>query len=228
MSADESVVVLDCRADPDADPLGPGDRARRGGAREAVGPRPGKAIDPLLGATDRAVVIGTDADLAAVALRLLRRDRLAAVTLAYLPTDVSHVARLWKLSGDPEARLDVAFQAPAQQSPLIRDDVGGVLLGLGEISPVDATVYVDAALVLRGRAAAVQVVPDPAQGVAVTVRHRRLLGLGHRSTTTLGRAVQFGLRPGARIVRDGEAYPRAIDRWTFYRHTEPMRVARPT
>ena len=228
MSADESVVVLDCRADPEPELPGPDDRADRRGAREFVGPRPGKAIDALLSTADRAVVVGTDADLAAVALRLLRRDRLAAVTLGLVPIGPSEVARLWVLPADPIARLDVAFDAPAQPSTLVRDDVGGVLLGLGEISPVDATVYVDAALVLRGRAAAVRVVPVPEHGVAVSVIHRRLLGLGHRTTTTVGRAVQFGLRPGAGIVRDGEAYPRAIDRWTFYRHTEPVRVARPS
>lgn len=227
MSADESVVVLDCRADAHADPAEPAARAGRHDAREVVGPRPGKAIDPILAAADRAVVIGTDADLAAVTLRLLRKDRLADVVLGYLPTETGHVARLWRLPGQPAARAEVAFHGPARSTPLVRDDVGGVLMGLGEISPVDATVYVDAALVLRGRAAAVEVVPDPAHGLAVSVRQRRLLGLGHRTTTTHGRAVQFGLRPGAGIARDGEAYPRAMDRWTFYRHTEPVRVARP-
>ena len=54
----------------------------------AVPARPGRAdIDPLLaGPLRRIVVAGSDADLAAVLVRLLRRDRLD-VELAYVPTD---------------------------------------------------------------------------------------------------------------------------------------------
>ena len=46
-----------------------------------VGRRPGKAIDGLL--TGRMLVVGDDADLAAVALRLLRKDLLGAVEVAF-------------------------------------------------------------------------------------------------------------------------------------------------
>ena len=42
-----------------------------------VGPRPGKEIDSLL--EGRIAVIGDDADLAAVVLRMLRRDLLRSV-----------------------------------------------------------------------------------------------------------------------------------------------------
>lgn len=223
MSADATVLVLDCRPEPSAPPAGL-DAAQ---PAERVGPRPGKNVDALLAGATRAVVVGTDADLAAVTLRLLRRDLLTSVTVGFLPTGPGHVARLWGLPTAPAARADVALHAPPVDAPLVRDDVGGVLVGLGVLSPVDATVYVDAALVLRGRATAVHVVPDLATGVAVQVRQRRLLGIGARVDTTRGRAVQFGLRPGAAIVRDGQTFPRAVDRWTFYRHTAPMRVARP-
>ena len=61
--------------------------------------RPGRAdIDPLLaGPLRRIVVAGSDADLAAVLVRLLRRDRLD-VELAYVPADRrSAAARLWGL-----------------------------------------------------------------------------------------------------------------------------------
>lgn len=216
-------MVLDCRPEPAALPAGldPEDTPRH------VGPRPGKTIDPLLAGVGRAVVLGTDADLAAVTVRLLRRDLLATVTIGFLPTAPGHVARLWGLPDDPAARADVARHAPRMPTTLVRDDAGGVLIGRGELSPMHATVYVDAALVLRGAATAVRVEPDPDHGVAVAVRHRRLLGIGHRETVTRGRAVQFGLRPGTTIVRDGETYPRSMDRWTFYRHTAPMWVARP-
>lgn len=216
-------MLLDCRLEPAALPAGldPEDTPRH------VGPRPGKTIDPLLTGVGRAVVLGTDADLAAVTVRLLRRDLLATVTIGFLPTAPGHVARLWGLPDDPAARADVARHAPQVSTTLVRDDAGGVLIGRGELSPVHATVYVDAALVLRGAATGVQVEPDPDHGVTVAVRHRRLLGIGHRQTVTRGRAVQFGLRPGTTIVRDGETYPRPMDRWTFYRHTAPMWVARP-
>ncbi len=216
-------MVLDCRPEPAALPPGldPDDAPR------PVGPRPGKTIDPLLTGANRAIVLGTDADLAAVTVRLLRKDLLGSVTVGFLPTAPGHVARLWGLPNDPAARADTARNAAPAPTPLVRDDAGGVLIGRGELSPIHATVYVDAALVLRGAASSVQVEPDPDHGVAVAVRHRRLLGIGHRETVTRGRAVQFGLRPGSTIVRDGEMFPRPMDRWTFYRHTAPMWVARP-
>src|SRR5215207_3279601 len=65
----------------------------------AVPAQPGRAdVDPLLtGSLRRLVVAGTDADLAAVLVRLLRRDRLD-VELAYLPADRrSAAARIWGL-----------------------------------------------------------------------------------------------------------------------------------
>ena len=67
--------------------------------------RPGRAdVDPLLaGPVRRLVVAGTDADLAAVLVRLLRRDRLD-VELAYGPADHrSAAARLWGLPRGPAA-----------------------------------------------------------------------------------------------------------------------------
>jgi hypothetical protein len=59
----------------------------------AVAAMPGREeLDPLLAppspapAPTRVVVAGTDADLAAVVLRLLRTERLAEVAVAYLPS----------------------------------------------------------------------------------------------------------------------------------------------
>src|SRR4051794_24372421 len=46
-----------------------------------VGRRPGKEIDSLL--TGRILVIGDDADLAAIALRLMRKDLLGTVEVAF-------------------------------------------------------------------------------------------------------------------------------------------------
>ena len=61
-----SYTVLDCRA------IDAADRSSwpSGAPVHRVGPRPGKLIDPLL--VGRILVVGDDADLAAVGLRLLR------------------------------------------------------------------------------------------------------------------------------------------------------------
>jgi hypothetical protein len=112
--------------------------------------------------------------------------------------------------------------------PLVRDDVGGLLVGVGLVGPLNGTVYVDEKRVLRGAARRLRVEPDRDKGLAVTVETRRPAGLSifaRRPTTTLGRAVQIGTAP-TRVVRDGVPYPRSMDRWTFYKHTEPLRLVR--
>lgn len=190
-----------------------------------VGPRPGKHIDPLL--SGRVLVVGTDADLAAVALRLLRKDRLGSVELAYATTGPTPVVRQHRLPTGPDA-VRLARVGTADEVVLVRDDVGGVLLGLGEIGPItNGTVYVDEHNVLRGPAERISVTPDPAKGLAVTVTRRRVAGLfGARPATTLGRAVQLGMAPTA-VRLDGRDHPRPMDRWTFYKHTAPLRLVRP-
>ena len=63
---------------------------------------PGKSdIDPLIKEFrgERVVVHGTDADLAAVVLRLLRRTRLD-LPVGYVPVTTSAVTRLWDLRAD--------------------------------------------------------------------------------------------------------------------------------
>ena len=198
------------------------------GSRPAVhhvGRRPGKAIDGLL--TGRVLVVGDDADLAAVALRLLRKDLLGAVDVAYAAPGRTPFTRLWDLPTGLDALL-LARQGAADLVPLARDDVGGVLVGDGYLGPVNGTVYVDEKRVLGGAAYRLSVRPDQDKGLAVTVEPRRLAGLAlfaGRRTTTLGRAVQIGTVPTT-VVRDGIAYPRSMDRWTFYKHTEPLRLIR--
>ena len=80
-----TVRVLCCRPDRDAADADPAVRGAlaRCGSREVdfVGHRPGKEIDLLL--TDRIVVLGDDADLAAVVLRLLRRELLGSVIVGF-------------------------------------------------------------------------------------------------------------------------------------------------
>jgi hypothetical protein len=128
--------------------------------------RPGRAdIDPLLtGPLRRIVIAGSDADLAAVLVRLLRRDRLD-VELAYVPADRrSAAARLWGLPrGD--AAVELAREGVARPVPLVRDDAGGVLVGRGEIrgaaGSVHGEAYSDGVLALRGSARRLVVTPWP-------------------------------------------------------------------
>ena len=128
--------------------------------------RPGRAdVDPLLvGAVRRLVVAGTDADLAAVLVRLLRRDRLD-VELAYVPADRrSAAARLWGMPHGAAA-AELARDGVARPAPLVRDDAGGVLVGRGEIrgqaGSVHGEAYCDGLLVLRGSARRLVVTPWP-------------------------------------------------------------------
>ena len=191
-----------------------------------VGRRPGKTIDGLL--AGRLLVIGDDADLAAVALRLQRKELLGSVEVAYAPAGRTPVVDLWRL---PHGVRAIQFGASGRvdwvvdEVPLVRDDVGGVLVGVGYLGPVTGTVYVDEHRVLRGAAQRLRVTPDRAKGLAVTVSRRRFIGLGPRPITTPGRAVQIGCAPTT-VLRDGIAYDRPMDRWTFYKHTEPLRLLR--
>jgi hypothetical protein len=199
-------------------------------AAPASGPReipatPGRThLDPLLKdlAGDDVVVHGSDADLAAVVLRLLRLDRLD-VRVGYVPTDpASPVARLWRLPAD---RVGAALTGSAHPVPLVRDDAGGVLLGLGVLAPVNGTVYCDDAVPLRGPARRVEVSPDPTGGPGLSVTVVTRAFLRDRRDTWTGRAVQFGCDPVV-PVRDGVAHPRPMTRWTWYRHTEDLLVIR--
>jgi hypothetical protein len=207
-----SVLVVTC-----GDALAPVPSAH------AVPPRPGKAeLDPLLGECTRVVVAGSDADLAAVALRLLRTGRLAGVSLGYVPCEPrSAVARLWGLPRRRERALELALHAAPTPVPLVRDDAGGVLLGEGRIEPVEAVVYCDEERVLAGRARRLTVRPEAERGLAATVTGRGLVG--RRSAR--GRALQVGCEP-ARPVIDGMTHPRAVERWSWYRHTEGLLAAR--
>jgi hypothetical protein len=185
----------------------------------AVGPRPGKEIDPLL--HGRVLVVGNDADLAAVALRVLRRSLLGTVELAYAPAQPTPLTRLWGLQAGVEA-VRAAGTTAAQPVPLVRDDVGGVLLADASLAPVIGATYVDEHKVLAGPAVRLQVRPDRVHGLAVTVERRGVLPWTRRRTTTLGRAVQIGTAVPAVVTSDGVGHPRRMDRWTFYRHTEDL------
>jgi hypothetical protein len=246
---DADVVLLSC-----ADAAGRGLSPARNGAAwwpspgrrprtVTLPPRPGRAdLDPVLAepALRRIVVAGTDADLAAVLLRLLRADRLA-VELAYVPADRrSAAARVWGLPHGAAA-VELARTGVARPVPLVRDDAGGVLVGRAEIRTVHGEVYCDEVLVLRGSARRLVVTPWPGRGVeriGVAVRAGRWGGPPDGRTRPVpatartgvgaatGRAVQVGCLP-ATVVHDGVAHPRPVTRWAWYRHVTDWLLVRP-
>ncbi len=194
--------------------------------RAAVPSRPAREdLAPVLGPElTRVLVAGSDADLAAVVLRLLRTERLATVAVGFLPAAPdSAVADVWGLPTTPGAAAALARDGEPDPVPLVRDDVGGVLLGRGELRPMRGVAWCDDQLVLRGQASRLEVSPSAPDGVAV--RAARIGVLGLRSSSAVGRAVQVGCL-AARVVSDGVPHPRPVDRWTWYRHTEPLRLIR--
>jgi hypothetical protein len=192
--------------------------ARPGLTRVAVSARPGKAeLEPVLAdRPDRVIVAGTDADLAAVVLRMLRAERLD-VAVGFVPSGRSVVARLWGLPADA---LELAVDGEPSPFPLVRDDSGGVLVGRGTIGPVHGEAYCDDQLALRGKARRIEVTPDPAGGVT-----GRVLRIGRRGAEFHGRAFQTGCHPTT-VTHDGITHPRPVPRWTWYRHTEDLRAVR--
>lgn len=201
---------------------GPLPAGLRSSVIHVVGPRPGRAVDPLL--HGRVLVIGDDADLNAVVVRLLRRDLLGVVEIAYAPPAPTAITALYGLSTGA-AGVRTALSGVADRVPLVRHDSGGVLVGRAELSPVTGTFYVDARRV-PGGARAVRVEPDRAAGLAVTMVRR---GLFRRTPPPLtGRAVEFGIVPGSGtvITYDGIRHPREVNRWVFYAHTEPLLLVR--
>ena len=193
---------------------------------EVVGPvtvvpaRPGREQldEPLAGLDGRRLVVcGTDADLAAVLLRLLRTSSLG-VPVGYVPSSAtSAVARLWGLPVVPGSAAELALHGRPDRVPLVRDDAGEVLVGLGVVRPLQGVAYCDDEVVLRGRASRLEVAPDREFGLVVRVVRRGLLGR-RVVRQAAGRAVQLGCVP-TDVWRDGVA-DRTTDRWTWYRHTE--------
>jgi hypothetical protein len=191
--------------------------------------RPGKNdVDGLLSEVgpdaehDRLVVMGEDADLAAVVLRLLRTQRLD-IPVGFVPvTRDSDVADTWNLPVDPGRALDVALTAEPDRVPLVRDGNGGVLVGLGTIGPLRGVAYCDDTRVLRGPAKIISVVPHMS-GIEVTVANRSLLD--RRTRTTQGRAFELGCLP-TKVVADGVAHPRPVKKWHWYRHSDDLRLIR--
>lgn len=203
----------------------------------SVPARPGRAdVDPVLVEHDprRLVVVGADADLAAVLLRLLRTERLDVEVAFVASSRRSVVTATWGLPTAARA-ADLARSGTAGPVPLVRDDTGGVLVGRGEIRDLRGECYCDDVLVLRGSAPRLVVAPGP-DGIAVRAgRGSRLPDGGTRPVPptarsgrgcAVGRAVQVGGAPFT-AVADGVAHPRPLERRTWYRHTSDWLLVRP-
>jgi hypothetical protein len=169
----------------------------------------------------RLIVVGSDANLAAVLTRLLRASRLD-VELAFVSRRRSAATRAYGLpSGWRAARR--ARRGSARRVPLIRDETGTVLVGAAEWRPVgDAPqlhgeAVVDDTALFDGDVAGVRIEPTAAlPGLRARVA-------GGRWVT--GRAAQLGTT-GAVVVRDGVAAARPVRRSTFYRHTQGWLLVR--
>ena len=167
---------------------------------------------PIVGLDDitdcrRVVVVGSDADLAAVLTRLLRADRL--------DVEVGHVRRPW------QARR--ARTAEAQRVPLIRDETGTVIVRAAYWLPPDdqaRTIHgeavTDDTLLFDGEVTGVRIEPTQTMpGLRASVLSSRM----RPKRWVTGRAAQLGA-DAALLVRDGVPAPRPVRRSTFYRHTE--------
>jgi len=169
----------------------------------------------------RLVVVGEDADLAAVLTRMLRADRLD-IEVAYAPPRRTRATRIYGLpAGRRAARR--ALRGSAGRATLIRDETGSVIVGRGGWLPADdrpvihGEAVVDDTTVFDGEVAAVWIEPTPAMpGLRAAARKG---GRGIRWRWVAGRAAQLG-STGVTVVRDGVAAPRAARRSTFYRNVE--------
>ncbi|OIN82803.1 peptidase M50 [Mycobacterium malmoense] len=177
-------------------------------------------IDAATGPYRRLVVVGGDADLAAVLTRLLRAGRLD-VEVAYAPPRRTRATRIYRLpAGRRAARR--ALRGSARRVTLVRDETGSAIVGRAGWLPADdrrlihGEAVVDDTTLFDGDVAAVFVEPTLAMpGLRARVKRRWVAG----------RAAQLG-STGTIVVRDGVAASRATRRSTFYRNVEGWLLVR--
>jgi hypothetical protein len=194
-------------------------RALRGLAVVDVG-----QLDAAAEASRRLIVVGSDADLAAVLTRLLRTERLD-VEIGYLPPRRSTAARVYRLGRGWRAGRRTRRDA-AHPMPLIRDETGSVIVGSAEWRPeldgrlLRGEAVIDDTVLFDGDVAGVRIEPTAdLPGLRARPAHRRFGGW------VAGRAAQLGTT-GAVVVRDGAPAVRPVRRSTFYRHTQSWLLVR--
>ncbi|UQX13286.1 peptidase M50 [Candidatus Mycobacterium methanotrophicum] len=166
----------------------------------------------------RLIVVGSDADLAAVLTRLLRTEMLD-VEVGFISRRRSPATRAYRIPAGLRG-VSRARRGSARRVPLIRDETATAIVGAAHWRPPDGAqllhgeAVVDDVVLFDGDVAGVRIEPTAGlPGLRARVR-------GDRSRRWLtGRAAQLGTT-GAVVVRDGIPAPRAARRSTFYRHTE--------
>lgn len=187
------------------------------------------SVDEVPGTFGRLIVLGNDADLAAVLSGLMRADRLD-VEVGYVPRRRSFATRVYRVpTGQRAARR--ARHGVAHRVPLIRDETGTVLVGRASWLPADerqsihGEAVVDDTVLFDGDAAGADIEPTLSlPGLRVALHGRGPLHSWLRRWTS-GRAAQLGTT-GARVLRDGVPAPRTMRRSTFYRHVEGWLLVR--
>jgi hypothetical protein len=174
-------------------------------------------IDAVADGVARLIVVGADADLAAVLTRLLRAERLD-VEIGFVPDRGSPGTRAYRLAaGRRGARR--ALVGVARAVPLIRDETGAVIVGgaqwRGASGPLHGEAVVDDTTLFDGVVAGVRVEPI---GAPPGLRAAVLTPRGRPRRWVSGRAAQLGCT-GVLVSRDGVAAGRRMTRCTFYRHT---------
>jgi hypothetical protein len=179
-------------------------------------------IDAAIGPYRRLVVVGADADLAAVLSRMLHAERLD-IEVAYVPRRRTPATRIYRL---PAGRRAVwrTRRGSARRVPLIRDETGSVIVGRANWLPADdrqsihGEAVVDDTALFDGDVAGVCIEPTPAPpGLRARVHGRR--------RWISGRAVQLGCT-GVAVLRDGVFAHHTTRRSTFYRHVEGWLLVR--
>ena len=181
-------------------------------------------VDEAIGRYRRLVVVGADADLAAVLSRLLRADRLD-IEVAYVPRRRTAATRVYGLpTGRRAARR--ARRGAARRVTLVRDETGSVIVGRAQWLPtgdqrlLHGEAVVDDVALFDGGVAGARIEPTlNAPGLRAALERR-----GPRRWIT-GRAVQLG-STGVAVVRDGVPAAHAARRSTFYRHIEGWLLVR--
>ncbi|NUS45018.1 MAG: hypothetical protein HOQ24_15180 [Mycobacteriaceae bacterium] len=190
----------------------------------------GAELDELLPIIDvdslpRIIVLGDDADMAAVLTHMLRSERLD-IPLGFVPPERTHGSRRLR-TGTGSQAAKRAVRGEPLPTPLIRDETGAALIGRAVIAAADGTkiegeAYVDDTLLFRGRATELHVATNVTQpGLSARVRY----GRARTRTWVAGRAVQLGAT-GAVVTRDGVPDDRVLKRCAFYRHHVPWLLLR--
>ncbi len=163
----------------------------------------------------RIIIAGQDAALASVLTHLLRSERLD-VEVAFVPASRTDATRIHGLEKGAKAGR-AAMEGTAHGTPLIRDDLGVVLVGCAQLTGPDGArltgeTYVDHRPLFAGEAAGIEIHPT---GHAPGLRAARLGRM--RRKWIEGRAAQTG-GDAIAVTRDGVPEPKRLKRSTFYRH----------